>query len=264
MTENADFSGYSLIVLADDVEPSSELCKKLELFVSSGGKILSTGRSMVDDGGFASPLWSFEYCGLDESRRAYFKLPLTEGLADMPYNATPAQILMRAGCGSSVIAKRISPMFDKYEKDGHVFVYNPPSESAEYDAALISREGSVAHIAFSVFRAYRESASMANAELVRATVDALGVKRLVSHNLPPYAAVTLFESADADILFVKSDFERSRELYFGDAFVGVFGEYKKAELLPEKEEKLALENMSGVTRVKLPEHFSFLVIKLYR
>jgi len=240
----ADFSFYKLIILPDQLRISTEVAKKIERYIATGGKVLISGFSGLneDESGFGLPEISASYLGKDMSNASYFEfVNVPEGSAVMKYEIYEEGILMRAMDEKDVRAWHVRPYFDKHWDGRHGYYYTPPKERSGCTAAMCN--GKVAYICFRVFEAYYNSALLEHKRLVAQLIDELlpcpSVK--VIKGVPSTARVTVTKTEEHTLLHVKVTFPEPRGkmniveehgVLSAGAEVAVRGEYQNAYLLP--------------------------------
>lgn len=279
---NMDFSNYKIIIIPDRFDLNDELVEKLNMFVDNGGKIISSGTALLNNDKTAFALNEYSYIdfeGLDESKRAYFKL--NKGFTDYEdsiwsvyyypkdngeVGGTAIKIKRNGG---KEVASYVSAYFDIMKPGIHGCYYTPPKEVTEYSSAILGENS--AHISFDIFTNYGIYFLMAQKELVRQIIDELLPDPIIkSKDLPTTARVSLAKKQNYDILHVKVTYpehrnfraiieehnilEEGKELF-------VKGNYCKAQVVPyNKTLKVCYED--GYTKIILPRIVGYDMIKL--
>lgn len=255
INENLDFAPYKLIIVPDEIYLSEHLEKKLEAFVESGGKVLSSGWAGVRDGAFPMPAWQFiQVDGKEETEDSYYTLPEDEMVRSMYAGG----ILMHAEDGQG---QHIPPYFERGWNGEHYNAYLPPEKPSGH--CVVAQRGNVCHISFQIFRAYFMKAAVFHKKLVASILEELLPNPQVKcRNIPSTARVTLTGAEDYNLLHIKTSYPEKR----GDKMciieehvvlpagreVYVRGEYRDVYRLPEKT-PVDFTVEDGYTKVILPE-----------
>ena len=269
-----DFSGYPLVILPDDISVDAALGEKLSAYLKNGGRVLSSGASGLtpSEDGFALPAWDFVYRGKDAMEVSYYKMrEKTDGLADMRYEAYAPSLLLGASEGDTVYADHITTYFNREYDGSHWYFYTPPRNQTGYAAALINRDGNVAHVAFPIFSAFRKTLSRGHKALVGKLLSALLPTPLIrAETLPVTARATVLAGEKATLLCLKVTYPENRgeggsveehtTLPAGRQ-VSVKGEYAAATLVPCGM-PVEMTVKDGYTRLTLPEITGYAVVKL--
>lgn len=271
--ETMDFGKYRVLVLPDRLSMNDEIKGRLAAFLSSGGRVLSSGTAGLDAGqeGFALPQWDFRFAGLDASNSSYFRIACAGDpkLADMEYNMySDSGVLMKGG---RVLAQYVKAYFDKHWDGFHGYFYLPPERETEYAAAALSGCGNVCHISFEVFRSYFKGAAYANKALVKKCLDILLPDPLIrTRGVPSTARVTATGCDEYTLLHTKVTYPEVRgrmniieehAVLEAGASVFVRGSYGEARALPGQE-PVAISEAGGYTEVKLPRIVGYQAILL--
>ncbi len=268
-----DFSGYPLVILPDDISVDTALWAKLDAYLASGGRVISSGTAGLspEKDGFSHPAWDFSYEGEDRLEVSYYKMNFeTAGLASMRYEAYERSGLVRAREGDTVYASHITTYFDREYDGAHFYFYTPPRNETGYAAALMNKEGSVAHIAFPIFRAFRKTLSRGHRALVARLLSVLLPERLIRAELPISSRATVLDGDGYRLLCVKVTYPENRgeggsveehTVLPAGREVSVKGEYKSARVLPDGA-PLPIAVKDGYTTVTLPEVTGFIVISI--
>jgi hypothetical protein len=157
----ADFSGYRVLVLPDSVLCPPALAQKLEAFVASGGAILATHRSGLNDSGvFATTLFGVEAIG-DAPFSPDFFVPgggLGEGLPDAGHVMYLKGLEVRPLPGAEVLARVQTPYFNRTWRHFCSHAHTPSAGEVGYPAAV--RSGRVIYLAHPVFSQYQDCAPL--------------------------------------------------------------------------------------------------------
>lgn len=262
--EDNDFDRFDLLILPDELTITPKIQQKLEKFLESGKKVISSGTSGLGEAkeGFIMKQWDFmEFCGEDSSARGYYKNLLLENEeAQMRWAMYSDGVLVKAKKSATVIAKYVKPYFDCHWDGNHGYFYTPPAEETEYAAALMSDQ--VCHISFKIFAAYFERASKFHKDLVKAVLERFLPNPLIkADSMPSTSRVTLTQTDNYRLLHVKVTHPEPRgkvniveehTVLPRGYEVSVRGEYKTVKLLPN-ETPVDFRCENGYTTVTLPE-----------
>lgn len=259
---SADFDRFVVMILPDMVRVTPALAEKLSCYLAKGGKLLLSGGSIAncDKTGLAlKELETVEFCGMDNTKTAYYQpVDSCDGLAVR--SMYEPGVLLKAKDGADVLAKYVTPYFDRHWDGKHGYYYTPPTTEAPYDAVV--RCGNMELISFNVFAAYNHYASVFHKKLVADALARLLPEKLVdAAALPSTARASLTGTDSYKLLHVKVTYAESR----GDVCaieehnvlpagrkIRVKGAYSKVMLLPTQEQiPFAVER--GYTTFTLPE-----------
>lgn len=128
----ADWSKYSLIILADNVELDDLLKEKLEKYLASGGKVIATGTSGLDveKGAFGfEKAWGCRYIGKSKHNPAYFKLDekYADEMPDIPLATYTDGVEVQVLDGE-VAGEVIAPYYNLQWDGVYSYFYTPPAE----------------------------------------------------------------------------------------------------------------------------------------
>ena len=274
LSVDADFSGYPLVILPDDISVDEALAAKLDAYLCAGGRVLSSGTSGVspDGAGFALPSWDFTYAGEDPTEVSYYKMRYApRSLADMRYEAYERSALITPAETNSVIAEHITTYFNREYDGSHWYFYTPPKNETGYAAALLNTKGNVGHIAFPIFRAFRKTLSRGHRALVGQLISLLYPAKLIrAEGLPITSRATVLAGDGYKLLCLKVTYPENRgeggsveehTVLPAGRKVAVKGEYESAVCIScGTHLPLTVEN--GYTTVTLPEITGYAVIEL--
>ncbi len=191
----ASFLGYALLILPDCIRLDPELAAKLSHYLAEGGRILlshESGTSM-DGGRFALAQIGARLAGPSAFETAYFQ-PVAGADADlepMAHVVYERSMDIEPAQGTRVLAGRVDPYFNRTWEHWSSHAQTPPDRPSPSPAAILA--GSVAYIAFPVFRSYLRYANRPYRTLVRNCIRLLLPKPLLSTNAPSTARLTLLE-----------------------------------------------------------------------
>jgi hypothetical protein len=205
ITPRQDFSGYKLLILPDNLVFNDELANRIDSFIQGGGKIVSSGKSGLNETVeyFSLKSWGVKYNGPSQYDPAYFR-PIREvaaGMPDMPITLYDLGTDIDAMSGAKVLAEIIAPYFNKKWDGEHAFLYLPPDKAT--GKPLIVKNGTVVHFSHPVFMSYCSHAQVPLKQLVGNVIDAMLPSPLVKTcNLPSFARVTVTSQASRRMVYV--------------------------------------------------------------
>ena len=276
-----DFTKYKLLIIPDNVEMTDLLIERLNAYTKQGGKILSSGTAGLknDFSGFALDCYNeIEYCGLDESKRAYFRLK--EGFTDYKdgiwaiyyYKNEDETIggtaIKMKNNGGEQTATYVSAYFDIMKKGLHGCYYTPPKEETEFAVAVAGKNA--AHICFDVFNNYGIYFLQAHKVLVSQLIKKLMPEKLICSDLPSTARISLMGKTEYDLLHIKVTYPEHRNfravieehnVIEKGKYVLVKGKYNGAKVVLTNE-TLITEDINGYTKIYLPKIVGYVMIKL--
>ncbi len=194
-----DFSPYRLLIVPDEGRIDATLKAKLDAYLAAGGKILFTGRSILDADGqpcfdvgaevVAESEFSLDYIlPVPTLQPAFVQSPIIE------YNRYPR---LRVTDGES-LGDVIEPYFERAWNHFCSHQHAPPRRETTGFACGVAK-GSCLWLPMDAFRAYREWGQVANKHFVLACIRRLlGDAVRLRASLPSTARVTLTEQAEAN------------------------------------------------------------------
>lgn len=201
LDRDSDFSRYKVLILPDVHRLDDELLKKVQGFLSNGGKLILSHESGLDVDGkkFALEEVGVEYLGASPyvgNAGDYFEV--MEGAnedidSDVQFSYAPGS-LVKAHSGSDVLARIWKPYFDRtYEhfSSHHQTPYDQPT-----DEAAVTQRGNVIYISFPIFNSYAQNAYAVHKLLVRNCLRRLLSDPLIKAELPSTAEASLTEQKD--------------------------------------------------------------------
>jgi hypothetical protein len=200
------FEDYRLLILPDDIHPTPALVDALRRYLSRGGALIASHRSLFDPqtGQFALPELGVKFLGESRFRDEYFypKPGAFPDLADYAYFLYQRGLSIEAQPGTEVLATYGHPYFDRSPEHYSSHVQTPVDRRT--NEPLIVRRGRTAYIANPFFLSYAADGygvyKQMVAELIRGF---LPQPVLRTRNLPSTAQVTLMEQqADGGKRFI--------------------------------------------------------------
>lgn len=201
---DADFAGYSLLILPDSIEVSDKLKQRIDTYLNGGGRLLITGGSAIEpERGFLFDVGA-SWHGQSPYETGDYLLPIEElraGFVDDPLYMYESSQRINATDGASLGAV-YDPYFDRAPEhfSGHVNTPSQPDPSG-FDAG--AEKGKITYFAHPIFAAYKKVGAVAMLEIgERLIVRALGGTRLVRTSLPRAGRVTVRRQTDQNRLVV--------------------------------------------------------------
>ena len=194
-----DFAPYPLLLLPDEATVAPALKKKLDAYLATGGKILFTGRSPLDDAG--RPLFDLGATVAGESEFSLdYILPIPE--LRSPFVQSPIVMYSRYPRLKITTGKALGDVIEPYfERAWNHFCshqHAPPRRTATGFACGVER-GNLLWLPMDICRAYRKLGQVvAKQFLLGCLRRLLGEGIRLRANLPATARVTLTEQPQAN------------------------------------------------------------------
>lgn len=257
--ETMDFEPYKVIILPDIVNMTTKLRDKLEKYLEDKSRaVLSSGKSLLDrqNKPLSGKYWDFiEFCGLDKTKTAYYKLKDSSRNISMYDDG----VLMKTA-GENTLATYVKPYFDRHWNGLHGYFYTPPKGESEYSA--VAQKGNWRHISFKVFNAYYKHAYKCHRDLIEDFMKEFVKQPLIdAKDMPSTSRVTLTGTEDYTLMHVKvtypevrgmTDIIEEHNVLPAGRKIRIYGDFKKAYLLPEKKE-IHIDCSGEYTELTLPE-----------
>ncbi len=198
-----DFNRYKMLVVPDDVAISGKLKKKLDTYLSQGGKLFITGKSILDPA-TGKPLFDagakFEGENTLSPDFAMPAKPLAPDYVGSPMVMYLPSQKIKVASGES-LGQIFDPYFNRSFRHFCSHQHTPPQPSPSgYDCGV--RKGNILYLAHPVFSIYRALGSVACKEyIVKGLRLLLGDDNTFSAgNLPSTARVSLRRQESTGIL----------------------------------------------------------------
>ncbi len=267
LNETMDMSRYKLLILPDDLRVGPEMAAKLETYLKAGGKVLSSGfAGMAEDKDeFALPqFWPMQCTGKADHENSFYQLSEGDSFRYAMYAPT---IQTDLPANSQVLAWQVAPQFEKTWDGVYAYIYNPPKKRAGIPAAM--KVGSVCHIHFQVFDAYRKYLYPAHKELVQSCIrQLLPNPSFTCTDIPSTARVTLTAKGDQKMVHIKVTYPELRGSFGiieehaylpAGATVTLEGTFQKVYTAPDRQ-SLPFTCENGKTTITLPQICGYLLI----
>ena len=196
LDRDSDFSEYKVLILPDVHRLDDELLRRVQSYLTNGGKLILSHESGLDMEGrkFTLEEIGVDYFGASPyvgNAGDYFEV--LEGAnedidADVQFSYAPGSVV-KAQSGSVVLARIWKPYFDRtYEhfSSHHQTPYDQPT-----DEAAATQRGGVIYISFPIFDSYAKNAYAVHKLLVRNCLRRLLPDPLIKAELPSTAEASL-------------------------------------------------------------------------
>ncbi len=200
---DTSFDGYKLVVIPDCVKTDCDLARRIEKYVSDGGKILVSGSSCLDrkNGDFAVEL-GVSYDGECEYKPTYMvpaeQTEMINGITSYVMYSDSLKITPKSG--SEVFAYRADPYFNRTPEHFSSHKHTPDKPDDRHTGAVYN--GNTAYIAWNIFGEYATIGSLCLKELVHNAIERLigNEKTVTVSGIPDRGVVTLTSQAEKDRL----------------------------------------------------------------
>ncbi len=185
-----DLAGYKLLILPDVIRLDEDMKKRLEDYISGGGKILASGYSCLWEGrdSFAINVGA-EYGELNTLNPTYYRPEFETLGGSAEYLVYAPSHLVRLAGGSSC-AKLQQPYFNRAYNHFCSHLHTPNQPGADYDGVILTEN--TAYVAWNIFEEYSKNGTYYVKELLLYLIDKLiGDKKSISAALPDRGVVTL-------------------------------------------------------------------------
>ena len=192
---DCSFEPYELLVLPDAIAPDPKLVKKLRDYLRQGGRLLVTGRSLLDanKNAFALPALRVDLRGTLDHQPYYLRLQ--KGFADdVPpndYVMYEPGLRVRAQKGGTAQAWVVEPYFNRTVEHYCSHFQTPPDRRTRDAVVVLTNR--TAYINAPIFRAYAEHGNLIYRQMVSACIERLLPGRLLRTSLPSSARVSMLE-----------------------------------------------------------------------
>lgn len=273
MDETADISPYKVVILPDVITISPNFKEQLERFQASGGGIISTGFSGLNQekSAFAMDSWRMVYDGPDLWNASYFKMvsPTKKLSANRLCAIYNQGIQMRGLEGTETIAHYYQPYFNRDWDGFHGTFYTPPDRHAGWPAVL--RSDQLFQICFQLFVGYSEYAMPEHKYILQYCLEQLMPESLIKcENIPSTSRVTVTSKGEMRLVHIKVTYPELRGKYnvieehaqLIGGTVSIRGENTKSVYSAPDRKQLNYIVSDGYTHITLPEVNGYLMVIL--
>ena len=194
--EEADFSRYDLLIIADAVSPANQLKAKLEQYIEQGGNILFTGESLSNtETSWYRKLFHLDYNGLSEYSLDYIRVKdyhLKKVFPDMDAIIYDRFSLVKPVNDGNILAETVHPLAERTPVRYMSHLQASPGEQGEYPS-IVSVDDSILYFAAPIFKSYFESGNPLLRKLVEHTLPFLLSEPVVESNAPTSTEITLLK-----------------------------------------------------------------------
>ena len=190
----ADLSPYAVVILPE-APVDAALAEKLRAYLATGGRLLLTGRSGLDEatGNFLlAQEMGVHYTGPAEFAPSYLMLQpeLEDGIEPMRHVCELPGVRVIADPGAQILARSGAPYFNRTWEHFCSHQYAPLDRSS--DDPFIVQNDNVIYIAWPLFREYAQSSRRVHKQILANCLRRLLPRpRVGAHNLPSTAIVTV-------------------------------------------------------------------------
>ena len=201
LDEQADWFGLELVILPDRVTMTAALAARLRLFLSSGGKVLASGTSLLNEtqNDFIIDI-GMEYRGRSEFDPDF--LVAESGFESVPVRSA---VVIHGGAvnaeprGATILASRMEPFFNKTWIRHCSHMHAPEARHCPFPGAI--KHGSIVWYAHSIFTRYKIYGQPLYRDFVLAGIkQLLGGRLPIETSLPSTGRVSLRRKGDILIL----------------------------------------------------------------
>lgn len=188
-----DFSSYKLLILPDVSGFDAEMIEKIRAYVANGGKVIASGKALVDNGEFFLDIGA-DFMGENELNPTYL-VPVYEtanGVTEYLMRCN-SYLLQAKDC--ETVAYMQNPYFNRTAEHFCSHAHTPNNPEVSFDAAVI--KGNVAYIGWDIFTAYARHGHLCFKELFAHVIERLmGDETTVIAKIPDRAVVTYTRQED--------------------------------------------------------------------
>lgn len=209
LDSQSDFSAYKVLLLPDAITVGTALAKKLEAYLASGGKIIASYESGLDETGKSFGLRSLgvEYVadetvdpegnsvrGRHYHHNNYINYvipngPIGKGLPKTEHVMYLRGLSVQTTGSSEVLLETIKPHFDRtYE---HFCSHQQAPSLGQSDLPAVVKNGNTIYFCHPLFKTYNTNAPLWCKKMFYNAIDMLLPERLVRHNGPSSLEVTI-------------------------------------------------------------------------
>lgn len=197
---------YDLLVIPDYGILDEESRKRLEDYLSRGGKMIFSYKATLEGDRFWCPGIDLTPIAVDKYDVDFIRVgsKLSEGVPtdfDFAMYGSGVYTLLREG---EILAKIREPYFRRSPKTYTSHTYTPASRDSESPAIALSRDGNVMYIYSPIFSAYFKHGYWIYRAILRNCLNLMLRERLVAPTLPPSTEAYLWRRGDSLVLHLLS------------------------------------------------------------
>ncbi len=191
--ENADFSKYRLLILADDVRLDKFLADKLKAYVKNGGALILSYLSGLaeDKDEFLLKEIGIEYAGKENYSPNYVHLesPLIRNISDLDYVFYEGGIEVKPLKQTEILAKIGHPYFNRTWEHFSSHFQTPLEKITKIPA--ITRNKKVVYLSHPIFSLYLKHGVQVYKKIIQNIIKLIMPEPLLETSAPSGAEVTL-------------------------------------------------------------------------
>lgn len=195
LDEQSRFEDYELIILPDQIAPEAKLLARLRQYLTKGGRILASHKSLLDEkkGAFALPAMQVQCCGPLDHAPFYVRLDddFSRDVPAIDYCMYEAGLRVKATGGAKVHAFVVEPYFNRTVNHFCSHFQTPPAKLTR-DPVVVTA-GKAAYINAPVFGAYARNGNLIYRQLVTACIERLMPQRVVRTSMPSCGRVSVLQ-----------------------------------------------------------------------
>ncbi len=185
--ETMDFSSYKLLILPDVEITSEATIEKIKTYISNGGKVIASAKSIVKDDKFSIDI-SAEYKGENDFKPTYL-IPCYDTANGVTEYVMRCNFYKFDADNCKAVAYMQNPYFNRTYEHFCSHAHTPNNPDKNYTGAFIN--GNIAYIGWDIFTAYAEHGHICFKELFKEIVNKmLGDNLTVNIDIPDRAVVT--------------------------------------------------------------------------
>ena len=182
-----DFSSYKLLILPDVSGFDAEMIEKIRAYVANGGKVIASGKALVDNGEFFLDIGA-DYMGENSFSPTYL-VPVYETANGVTEYLMRCNSYLIQAKDCETVAYMQNPYFNRTAEHFCSHAHTPNNPEVSFDAAVI--KGNVAYIGWDIFTAYARHGHLCFKELFSHIIERLmGDETTVIAKIPDRAVVT--------------------------------------------------------------------------
>ena len=193
--ENADFSKYRLLILADDVRLDKVLATKIKAYLKRGGKLLLSYLSGLaqDKDEFILQEMGIEYIGKELYSPNYIHLESPALKKDIPlleYVCYEGGAEIKTRSQTEILARIGHPYFNRTWEHFSSHFQTPLDKITKIPAIIKSKN--IVYLSHPIFSSYLKHSVLAYKKIIQNTIKLLLPRPILEANAPSGAEITLF------------------------------------------------------------------------